>query len=461
MAATEISRWRAQWKQAQDERGTHHHGLVLPVRRFSDAILYVAAPLALFRGTQMWHGWPTVQSEFVPGFNLSMSGQLYALVALLALYFVINMREIYAVVRSSNLLLGIFVCFASLSVLFSIDIQASILNVMAVSCMSLPLLIFYWRFGAIKSLEMLRIFSIFTIIVCLIYAVVQPQYAFMGGSLAGDFRGLFPHKNGFGPMMALACIALLPSPSQGALYQPMQLVRLLFAIIALACTVASHSSTSLVLIAIGILFLIFSAIIREQRTAGIRAMTTVFLFVAVVAVNYFGGMLVASTIAEVSGKDLTFSGRSYVWEALWPHLFDYPATGYGFGIMRQVKYVVPLLKDVPFGVNSPHNTYLEIVLNLGLFGGLSWIAFVLKRLFDKIVDRPATAIEAMCLNRECAIIAMIVISGMTEAGRMLAPTVTWPILAMVLPLAARYPLLSPDSVRRGGQGPAGAGRYTA
>lgn len=458
MAATDISRWHARWKQAQEAHG-FHGGAVLPVRKISDAILYVAAPLALFRGAQMWPGWPTVQSEFVQGFRLNMSGQLYILLALSLIYVLINARELYAAVRSSNFLLTTFLCFAAISVVLSIDVQASILNVMSVACLSVPLLIFYWRFGPVRSLEMFRLFAIGTIIVSVLYAVLQPQSAFMAGTLAGDMRGLFPHKNGFGPFMAVAFIALMPSSAQAPLHRPAQLVRLFFAGAAVICTVLSNSSTSLVLLAIGLLFVVFSAVIRAQQTSGVRATTTVLLFLSVIALVQFGGMLLASNIAEVSGKDMTFSGRSYVWDALWPHLFDYPATGYGFGIMRQVQYIEPLLRDVPFGVNSPHNTYLEIVLNLGLFGGLSWIAFVLKRLFDKIVDRPPSAVEAMVRNRECAIIAMVVISGMTEAGRMLAPTVTWPILAMVLPMTSLFTPVSSDMSSDAREG--ASGRRTA
>jgi hypothetical protein len=40
----------------------------------------------------------------------------------------------------------------------------------------------------------------------------------------------------------------------------------------------------------------------------------------------------------------------------------------------------------------------------------------------------------MTLNRQAAILLMILIGSTTEAGHMLAPSITWPVMLLALPI---------------------------
>lgn len=436
MSGADIRHLHDRWRRAQR---AHHtlDGNVIAIRRFSDIILSVATVLAFFRSTQMWYGWPTAQTDFVVGRSFNMAGQLYVMFALSLLYIALNFREFMAGLARATFLLKIVIAFIGLSILISHDRFASSLALLSAMSMMLPPLLYYWRFGPEGTFRMFRIFAIFTIAINILYAVAVPQYAFMSGSLAGDMRGLFPHKNGFGHMMAMMFIFLLPTIGRD-MVRPGNLLLLAFCALAIVCVLLSHSSTAVVDILMGLGVIAAANIIRRLPPGSPKAFLIVAAFLALVAILYFGGMFMATMIAEGAGKDLTFSGRTEIWAAVLPHLFDYPFNGYGFGIMRLPAYFEPILSVVSFPVNSPHNTYLEMMLNIGIPATVCWILFLLGRLYTKLSMTGRTASEVAILNRQAAVIIMVLASALTEAGRMFAPNVTWPVLILVLPLWHAY-----------------------
>lgn len=422
-----------QWRQGQVARNVHlRHTMSL--RQFSDIILYIAAFLCLFRGTQMAFALPTAQDEFVVGRRIYPVIQLYALMALSMGYIILNPREIMAAVRQAGFLLSIFMLLIAVSVVASVDVGASSIGLFATLAMTLPPFFFYWRFGGLKSLEMLRVFSVFTIAVNLIYAVTFPHYAFMSGSLAGDMRGLFPHKNWFGSFISLAFVILVPTPGEKPFTRPWIAVRSFFTLLALYCLFAAHSSTAIIQTAIGMVAVFGADMLRKMPIGAARSAAIVATFFGICATALFGGMIAMSEVAAGMGKDLTFSGRSFIWEALAAHLLDKPFTGYGFGTMRIPAYITPMMVNVPFSVNSSHNTYLELLLSIGIPATILWILFSLGRLHGKIAQSAASRIEAAMLNRQAALILMVLIGSGSEAQRMLAPSSTWPVMLFAMPI---------------------------
>lgn len=426
-----------QWRQGQIARRVHDRH-TMSLRQFSDILLYTAAFLCLFRGTQMAFALPTAQDEFVVGRKIYQTSQLYILMALSLGYIILNPREIMGAVRRAGLLLTMFMAMIVVSVVMSVDVTASGIGLFAMLSMTLPPLLFYWRFGGIRTLELLRIFSMFCITANLLYAVTFPHYAFMSGSLAGDMRGLFPHKNWFGSFVSLAFVALVPTPGERPIVRPWIMLRAFFTFLALICLIAANSSTAIVQTAIGLATIFGVDLLRRMPVGAVRSATIVAAFFAICAVALFGGMLAVSQVAEGMGKDLTFSGRSFIWQELAAHLLDKPFTGYGYGTMRIPAYIKPMLVNVPFNVNSPHNTYLELLLSIGIPATLLWILFSLSRLHAKIAQSPTSLAEAVMLNRQAALILMVLIGAASEAARMVAPSSTWPVMLMAMPIWTAY-----------------------
>lgn len=421
------------WRDDQSRRGTHIRG-TMPTRSLFDVILRFGAALCIVRGAQLWYGWPTAQDEFVPGTSLNMQAMLFILLGLSLFYIAWYPRELLTRLSEGGTLLYIFLSFILLSVVASVDVAASARGLLAVVSISLPILLFRWRFGAVGSFAFIRAFAVIFILANLIYCVVFPHYAFMSGSLAGDMRGLFPHKNGFGHTMATLVIILMPTSGERWSLRPSFLIRCAASVLALFCVVESHSSTAVLQTVFGIASIGAASLIRKVPDGNLRGLIAISAFLAILAIALFVGTGLMSNIVGAVGKDMTLSGRSHVWAALIPHILDYPFTGHGFAMFRNVPYTVQFLNNVGFGVNSPHSTYIELLLNLGIPGAVSWFLLVLRQLYVKLTAEEVTSADGVARNREIAIIMMTLIGATTEAGQMLAPLDTFAFFLLVLPL---------------------------
>lgn len=423
-----LQRW-----QAERVRSNRRAGPAITLRRAADAMLAFTAALALLRGTQMWFGYPSSQSEFATINPLPMQFMIYGLVALIGVNMLLDWSTVRNGMKGVSTLLIVALLFMVLSVAASVDVAASMRGMVAVFAITVPLLMYSWRFGATRSVQLLRNFAAVTVFANIAYAVVQPQHAFMTGSLAGTMRGLFSHKNLFGQVMSVYVIILLPSPAERPWLRWPVILRSLACIGAVVCIIGARSSTAIVQAGIGMLCLGFAAGVLRIHTKSFRSYTVLLVFLGVLALFFFSGLMIASTVAEGVGKDLTFSGRTTVWGALLPHALDYPFTGYGFSMLRNTVIIEAMTKSVPWGVRSTHNTYIELLLNLGIPGALTWFAFLLSRVYAKLVSAPATAMGQMARNRQVAIMLMILFGSFTEAGQMLAPLAMWTILVITLP----------------------------
>lgn len=424
----DLQRWRSERlrRASRPERSLSLHQL-------SDAVLTFAAALALFRGTQMWLGYPTSQSEFTAISPLPMQLMIYTLLALTGLTVLTDWRTLRAGIRGVNGTLIVALIFMMVSIVASVDVAASVRGALAVFSITAPLLLYGWRFGTVGSIQLLRNFAACAVFLNIAYAVMQPQNAFMTGSLAGTMRGLFVHKNIFGQVMALYLIVLLPSPAERPWLQWPVIFRTVACVGAIGCLIASRSSTAIVQAGIGMICLAFATGILQIRARNARSYVVFLAFLSVLALFFFSGLLIASIVAEGVGKDLTLSGRTIIWGALLPHALDYPFTGYGFSMLRNPEIIAALTEMVPWGVRSTHNTYIELLLNIGIPGALAWFVFLLSRVYDRIVSAPVTAMGRMARNRHVAIMLMILLGSFTEAGQMLAPLAMWTILASALP----------------------------
>jgi O-antigen ligase len=411
-----------------------HRRTVISKQRASDILLWILASLALLRGTRMWFGYPTSQADNETISPVNMQLMLYALCPLTLFYLTIAPRSILRGIPTKNLALIFALGFIALSVIASIDIVASVRGLFAAIVISVPLLLFYWRFGSVGAVRLLRNFAIAAIVVNLAYVVVFPQYGFMSGSLAGTMRGAFPHKNLFGQAMAVYFIVLLPSRLDYSYIHGPKLFRTLACIGAIACIILAKSSTAIVQAGVGLLFMALASSVAAINIRTIRTYISIIVFLTIVLLVGFGGIILASSVAEGLGKDLTLSGRSDVWAALMPHILDRPVTGYGFAMMRSSDLLPQFTTGLNWGVHSTHNTYIELLLNIGIPGAIAWFIFLIGRVFTKLVHVPSDALGREARNRQIAIMLMILFGAFTEAGQMFAPLAMWTILLLTLPL---------------------------
>jgi O-antigen ligase len=141
----------------------------------------------------------------------------------------------------------------------------------------------------------------------------------------------------------------------------------------------AHSSTIMITIAIivwlGVIFKIETIFTRIGIGRTILGVTFLFLLSFSVIFLIFSTEIFG-LIPGYFGKDLTLSGRVDIWDFVWNDIEKQFLLGYGFAtywIMGSSRIEIFASYFEGFMVNSAHNGYLEIILQLGVVGFLFFL----------------------------------------------------------------------------------------
>src|SRR5215469_1184096 len=177
--------------------------------------------------------------------------------------------------------------------------------------------------------DMLAAVALITLVACYLGVLLVPQLAvhqatdFLEPEHAGEWRGVFAHKNQAGAVMVMIIFI-------GLFVMRMRSLALGGAIVALAAIFLGFSQSKT---AIGVLplVLILSAIIGHSR----RPVVGIALVVAVLAAfNLFSvGTVIFEPVHQLVAMvmpDATFTGRTDIWQLGAQAVAQRPITGYGF-----------------------------------------------------------------------------------------------------------------------------------
>lgn len=211
----------------------------------------------------------------------------------------------------------------------------------------------------------------------LLFGVLSPHLAIhqeTSPELLNAWRGLTNNKNSLGDCASIGLILWLHALLSG---QTPRWKAGLGIAIAGACLLLSRSSTSLlVTVAVGaLLFVLCRAPQRWRPLMPPLIVTGMVLVVAysLVVLNLVPGLdFLLKPLAALSGKDLTFTGRTDIWAIVVDHLKQQPWLGSGYGAY----WVGPLpwapvyqvVAQLHFYPGSAHSGYLEVLNDLGLAG---------------------------------------------------------------------------------------------
>jgi O-antigen ligase len=149
----------------------------------------------------------------------------------------------------------------------------------------------------------------------------------------------------------------------------------------------AHSSTNL----IAVVIIVFMGIVFQIETVfknlgiGRSILGLLFLF----TLTFAGIFLIFSSeifglIPGYFGKDTTLSGRVDIWDFVWNDIQKQPVLGYGFAtywIMGSARIEIFASYFEGFMVNSAHNGYLEIILQLGVVGFILFLFPVIAYIY--------------------------------------------------------------------------------
>lgn len=189
---------------------------------------------------------------------------------------------------------------------------------------------------------------------------------FLEPDLAGDWRGVFGHKNEASAAMVLFIfvglfVARARSAAIGGLISALAFVFLLF----------THSKTSIAVLPLVLVVSIAMARIRNPL-AGIGLALSILISFNILSVGsiYFEPV---RNLLDMVLADSSFTGRSDVWQFATARLMERPLTGYGFSAFWGTEEVVYGMSGNAVWANTAghaHNGYLDVALTVGIPGSL-------------------------------------------------------------------------------------------
>jgi exopolysaccharide production protein ExoQ len=276
----------------------------------------------------------------------------------------IRWRRFFLVVANGPLV-NLFLAFAFASALWSFDPDTTLrrsLTLLTTFCLG------YWlvaRFSLDRIIRLVASVCIVAGVASAVVAVAIPRIGVMSDTgLAGDWCGVFNHKNSLGAAMMLGCLCCGWSV---AVHRQGRAFNIFGLLICFGVSLMSGSRTSVMMI----LFMPFIGYcLRSLRLPGLLRIWTIFLLVisagvlAVLIDNYFVDVMV------FLDKDPSLTGRAPLWNALLGIIAARPVIGYGFGAFWlegniNVEY---LWKVAGWIAPTAHNSYLDMLLQLGIVG---------------------------------------------------------------------------------------------
>jgi len=300
----------------------------------------------------------------------------------------------WVVLRWINPFLLAFVILAACSVAWSIDPLVTMrrtLRLMTVLVDAVAFVLIGWH--ARRFQNVMRPIVTLLLIGSLVFGLLVPALAIhqeQSYELIGAWRGLTNHKNSLG---ALSCIGVILW-AHAWLAREARLVSVLGGVaVSLACLVLSRSTTSLVTAVFVVIFLLL--FLRAPRNLHrympylVGLFATMLLIYSLAILRLVPGLdALLQPIVAVTGKDLSFTGRSEIWEIISEHVRLHPYFGTGYGA-----YWVPMLGSpsvefvlrMHFYPGSAHNGYMEVVNDLGVAGLVCLIGYLVIYLLQSLV----------------------------------------------------------------------------
>lgn len=196
-----------------------------------------------------------------------------------------------------------------------------------------------------------------------------------------EFRGFFSDKNGLG---GLAAVAILFGGAIRSLLvtKGSRLLNLLYLAGWGGILVLSISKTSMALVVvIPVLYMAMNLISRATRLGvGVYFALVPVIGGAALVFLIFGMGIAPASIVGLISPDVTFTGRTTIWQFVVDSLQGHWLLGFGFHSFWSIGSLAPNLAAQDHFIrllNQAHNGFLDLILSVGLAGlGLLLCAFV-------------------------------------------------------------------------------------
>jgi len=210
----------------------------------------------------------------------------------------------------------------------------------------------------------IRTALVITVIAVIVDPLARTHFDPTGKTLNLEgWHGWFPHKNTMGPYLVFALLTILTfDRSKLAKLASLAAIGVLLAF--------SDSVTGLSAAILGLAVWIWVQLYRnlDLRNSSIFLLSSLM----VLAFALVGAATSLTAITDASGKDLTFTGRTFIWRASFNAWMERPITGYGLGGILGSEPITPttsgVWRAIGFRVPHSHNGVLDVGIQLGLVG---------------------------------------------------------------------------------------------
>ena len=217
--------------------------------------------------------------------------------------------------------------------------------------------------------------------------------------LAGDWRGVFGHKNEASAAMVLFVfigifVARVRSLGLGAVIVVLALPFLYF----------THSKTAMAALPLTLIVSVIMARAAKPKN-GVAVALAIVAFLNLLSI---GSIYIAPIRAVVDAimPDATFTGRTEIWKFAVDHVAQRPITGYGFATFWGTEQVVYGMSGATWAntASHAHNGFVDLALTIGIPGSaLVTLWLLVLPLFDyyRAPAEPDSAALKMLFLRIC------------------------------------------------------------
>ena len=317
--------------------------------------------------------------------------QWFPLFGLATWVLVVRFRLTMAMLRHLNPFLMLLLLWIMLSTLWSYDPSLTLrrgIKVVGTVVIAWGVVMVSWDYGRYE--RGIRISLLIYLVGSLVFIALIPRlgihHAYESEPLlAGSWRGLATHKNGFGAMASMSLVfwvhALMTSRRKG-----MPAFALL---ISLVCLVGARSSTSLICGVVTSVVMLACLKTEIARRPGALFLLAGALFLVpflwfVIVCGFPSLEQALGPFTSFVGRDLTFTGRVPLWNALLEEIPQRPILGAGYQAFWGGPGTLSDAARIRAGWQSVngHNGYLDTTNEIGVIGLvllLASIAFDVRR----------------------------------------------------------------------------------
>lgn len=285
--------------------------------------------------------------------------RMLSLASMIGLFIINYQQTTITIFRSPHIVM--IIAFAMLSILWTESRTSTLSRSFALLFTFLLASVFVTRFSFKEQFKILAIVSVIWITFSLIFIFGLPAYGLQGGL----WRGVFSQKNNFGQIVAIVALIALTYPTSNWKAYTIRFTG--YGIALISAFMANSMTALIVIVGITILSVVYKII-------QLRPLLSVALLcaIAVPAITFFYLAVTVDTDAILVslGRNPSLTGRTEVWENVEFAISERPILGYGYGGFWQRSDVYDSLWSVNsnWRPGSAHNTYLDLRVQLGVFG---------------------------------------------------------------------------------------------